>query len=138
MATRSRDYQRLIDRILSHEPRAGYSLGAQIPELSESELATVVKHESTVLADACCGEALLESVIASLTEEGFNSIERAAMIGAAITGAVRAQARRYLLEEIQTEVARREEREQEIESELRHAHDPRHDDYGVNNLFVGA
>lgn len=140
---RSPAYQALLDKLISLEPRAGYSSAAQIGDLTNAQLATVLLHEPTVLADACVGESLLNAVVAILCEQPFNTIERAAMIGSSVSTALRDQARTYLLEQVVEQIATDEERQLADENDARWSRDTRGrfdvlaDEYGVASLFVG-
>lgn len=141
--TRSPAYQRLLDRLIADEPNGSYFNAKQIGPLTNADLATVIGHEPTVLADACTGDTLVTDVIATLTRTSLNSIESAALLGAAIEGALRSQAQDYLLDEVQTQLALDEERRRADASDSWARRDTRSnceilaDAYGVASLFIG-
>lgn len=103
-------FVKLISRLVAAEPNSGYQSAQQIGPLSGVELATVLRHEPCLLVDAADSVALIESVAATLSDEAFNAIENAALIGAGLIGALTTQTRTYLLAEVRAEIARDEER----------------------------
>ena len=106
-------YRQLLNRLCALEPHCGFTSAAQIGDLTDAELAALLQHEPTVLADAACSAALVRSIATTLATEGIGLIVRSAMLGAAIHGCLRAQARTYLLGVVQDELAQRDEQEPE-------------------------
>lgn len=100
-------YAALISRLADKEPNNGFTSIDQLPALTEAEIASVLRHESTVLADACAEDSIIESVIASLTNPSLNDLTKPAHIGAALLGVLVPQARDYVFFDVRVECSER-------------------------------
>jgi hypothetical protein len=91
-------YQRLVERLAdSGEPMM----------LNACDIATVLANEPTLLSDAVSGKVVAQSVIETLREGRDLTIETASCIGAAIAGALKAQAHRHVRWDVRLELMRR-------------------------------
>lgn len=106
-------YDNLLASIAENEPNTGFQSADQLaPLLTPLDMAIVLDHEPTVLAEACCGDALVTHVAQYLRSDECD-LNRAAFIGACLQGALAAKVRDYLLPEVQEECYRRAEAERE-------------------------
>jgi hypothetical protein len=112
-------YDGLLERLAEQQPNNGFQSADQLaPLLRPIDMATVLDHEPTVLAEACCGEALVTYVAQHLRDNECD-LNRAAFIGAGLQGALAAKVRDYLLPEVQEECYRRAEAEREAAANRR-------------------
>lgn len=104
-------YDVLLERLAEQQPNNGFQSADQLtPLVTRADMATVLDHEPTILAESCCGDALVEHVARYLRSDECD-INRAAFIGACLQGALAAKVRHFLLPEVQEECYRRAERE---------------------------
>lgn len=114
-----RDYQALIERIADQEPRQGYAHAGQL-ELTYADVATVLREDYSVLADALTGEdaeTLARRIADMLPAVDERPEYILAGIGAVIVDALRRQARQAIYYDVTAECERREiERETQREA----------------------
>ena len=99
-----RGYRNLVNALADQEPRYGYLTVDQLPELTDLEVATVLKHRDDLLANAAVG--LGERVASFLADSDDRG--RLELIGLQIVTAVRKEARAHLLSDVQEECSKRE------------------------------
>jgi|GEM_PF-6893951 len=113
------DYQSLIERIADAEPNPCYAHAGQL-ELTDADVATVLREDYTVLADAVNGddaEALARRIADMLPAVDERPEYILAGIGAVIVDALRRQARQAIYCDVTAECERREiERETQREA----------------------
>lgn len=115
----SRTHTRLLQRLVAAEPHTGYVDQSQIGPLTNAELAAILESDENVLADAGTSRALNTTLVNILAQSSYTTIERAALIGAALLGVLTTQCRRTLLTAVQEELARDAENQRADEADER-------------------
>jgi hypothetical protein len=113
-------HRRLLDRLVAQQPNAGYSDPAQIASLTGPELAAVLESDETLLADAATHRALNTALVNILARAEYTTLEQAMLVGASLIAALMAHARVALLQTVQEEIARDEEKKRADESDERY------------------
>jgi hypothetical protein len=135
-----RAFQSVITRLADSVDLTGdCDTPADLPALTEAEIAAVLRYEPTILADAVSYEHIIQRVTGSLTDDS-PLITRASNIGAALIGSLAAQARYYVLDAVRAEIERRRVEADESRP-LNSMMSPREqaaDDCGVARLFSGS
>jgi len=96
-----RGFKNLVSTLADQEPRNGYSAVDQLPELTDLEVALVLRSRADLLENAVVG--LSERVAGLLAHPS-----RLELIGADIVAALRKEARAHLLDCVQEECSKRE------------------------------
>lgn len=96
--TQSAAYQLLIERLANKgEPLS----------LNAHDLATVLTHDPSLLVNVASKTQMVKSVIQTLQRAPEITIEAAACMGAALAGAIMAQAHRHVADNVHAELKRR-------------------------------
>lgn len=99
-------YTGLLAELSCHEPRGGWSDVADLPDLSDAELAAVVEENDVLPVEAADQYAFCERVLAEL-RSGDTALGCAARIGAAYVLELQSVAKHYVLHDLRREADRR-------------------------------
>ncbi len=99
-------YDELLERLLSEQPRGGWTDVADLPELTDADLAACAKDEGALVLDAADSELFIRRVIDQLASHD-PTMRRYALIGTSFVAELQSLAKAYLLRELRAEADRR-------------------------------
>lgn len=99
-------YTALLASLGAREPHGGWSDVADLPDLSDADLAAVLEEEGSLVLDAPDSEEFVGGLIMQLRAPREQAY-RYALVGALLVGALQAVAHAYLLRELRCEADRR-------------------------------